>query len=141
MTTSNSRRKKSRQVRKPRSGNRSPFAFAFGYSEFAIAIPFAVGRHWRNLFGLESRDQMELIRRRPVLSSKLAISKFEISCQKKFGFSMNLIRLSVVEPRPPDSIYLPYVPYTITYGMTMPTFVPMTTTTSAALPRGGRPLF
>jgi hypothetical protein len=33
---------------------------------------------------------MELIRRRPVLSSKLAISKFEISCQKKFGFSMNI---------------------------------------------------
>jgi hypothetical protein len=33
---------------------------------------------------------MELIRRRPVLSSKLAISKFEISCQKKFGFSMNM---------------------------------------------------
>ena len=77
MTTSNSRRKKSRQVRKPRSGNRSPFARAFGYGEFATAVSFSIDRHWRKIFGLESGVQMELIRRRPVLSRKLAISKFQ----------------------------------------------------------------
>ena len=57
-----------------------------------MATGFSIDRHSRKLFGLESGVKMELITHRPVLSSMLAISKFEIRGQKIVGFFMNFRR-------------------------------------------------
>ena len=90
MTAPNSCRTKFRRARRPRSGNPRPFASAFGYGEFVMATGFVIDRHSRKVFGLEPGVKMELIRHRPVLSTLLAISKFEISGQKNVGFFMKL---------------------------------------------------
>ena len=92
MTAPNSCRTKCRRTTRPRSGNPSPFGPALCYGEFVMATGFSIDRHSRKLFGLESGVKTELIRHRPVLSSMLAISKFEIRGQKIVGFFMNFRR-------------------------------------------------